>query len=203
MGNFSRDDRGPKKFGKRNFGNRGFGGGGFGGRDAGRPPMHQATCSKCGQECEVPFRPTGDRPVFCNNCFRSQGNPSAERGGRETFAKPSFARSSFGDKQMHSATCSKCGNRCEVPFKPMAGKAVYCSECFDKEKNTGKNDEQFTEQFKMLNGKLDKILQALNPVISTAATPEKKIKKEIKNSKDGLAKTKTAAKKATMKKKKF
>jgi len=31
--------------------------------------MHPAVCSACGQECEVPFEPTGDRPVYCNDCF--------------------------------------------------------------------------------------------------------------------------------------
>ncbi len=41
-------------------------------RDGGRRgpvTMHQAVCNKCGKPCEVPFRPTGDRPVYCNVCF--------------------------------------------------------------------------------------------------------------------------------------
>lgn len=28
--------------------------------------MHKAICSECGRECEVPFWPTGDRPIFCS-----------------------------------------------------------------------------------------------------------------------------------------
>lgn len=35
--------------------------------------MHQTVCSKCHQDCEVPFRPTGNKPVYCSNCFGSQG----------------------------------------------------------------------------------------------------------------------------------
>ncbi|PLW79993.1 DNA-directed RNA polymerase [Candidatus Woesearchaeota archaeon] len=31
--------------------------------------MHKATCSDCKQECEVPFRPTEGKPVYCRNCF--------------------------------------------------------------------------------------------------------------------------------------
>lgn len=57
------------------FGQR-RGGGGFGGnRDFGGPrEMHKATCSDCGQECEVPFKPSNDaqgnpRPVYCKNCY--------------------------------------------------------------------------------------------------------------------------------------
>ena len=38
------------------------------GRDD-RRPMHRATCDECGAECELPFRPNQDKPVYCNNCF--------------------------------------------------------------------------------------------------------------------------------------
>lgn len=31
--------------------------------------MFRATCDQCGQGCEVPFRPTGGKPVLCSNCF--------------------------------------------------------------------------------------------------------------------------------------
>ena len=45
----------------------GFGGGGGG---YGRPrEMHKAVCADCKKECEVPFRPSGDRPVYCKECF--------------------------------------------------------------------------------------------------------------------------------------
>jgi len=34
--------------------------------------MHKATCSECGQECEVPFKPTDGKPVFCKDCYRKR-----------------------------------------------------------------------------------------------------------------------------------
>ena len=34
-----------------------------------RPEMHDAICDKCGAKCQVPFRPSGDKPIFCNDCF--------------------------------------------------------------------------------------------------------------------------------------
>jgi len=42
-----------------------------GGSRGGRPQreMHAATCAACGTETQVPFRPSGDRPVYCRNCF--------------------------------------------------------------------------------------------------------------------------------------
>ena len=32
--------------------------------------MHKATCSDCGNECEVPFEPDGERPVYCKDCWK-------------------------------------------------------------------------------------------------------------------------------------
>lgn len=38
--------------------------------------MHKAVCAKCGNECEVPFKPRpveeGGRPVLCLNCFKAE-----------------------------------------------------------------------------------------------------------------------------------
>ncbi len=62
------------------------GGGGGGGGGGSRPPrsggggggmggpkeMHPAVCAQCGQQTEVPFKPRGDRPVYCRDCFSSQ-----------------------------------------------------------------------------------------------------------------------------------
>jgi len=67
-----------------NYSKRSFKGGYKGGRDASRPvSMHSATCGSCGKDCEVPFRPTGDRPVYCKNCFDSKEH-MAPRTSRST-----------------------------------------------------------------------------------------------------------------------
>ena len=49
-------------------GGRGGGGGGF--RPSGPREMHKATCADCKQETEVPFQPSGDRPVYCRECYQ-------------------------------------------------------------------------------------------------------------------------------------
>lgn len=56
------------KFDRGGRGGRGFDRG-RGGRDF-EKRMFSATCAECGDRCEVPFRPTGEKPVLCNNCFR-------------------------------------------------------------------------------------------------------------------------------------
>ena len=38
-------------------------------RDFGPREMHKAVCAECGKECEVPFKPTEGRPVYCRECF--------------------------------------------------------------------------------------------------------------------------------------
>ena len=47
------------------FGNR-RPSGGFGGPRE----MHKATCADCGQETEVPFKPSEGRPVYCRECYQ-------------------------------------------------------------------------------------------------------------------------------------
>jgi CxxC-x17-CxxC domain-containing protein len=69
MGNFN------NRSGGRNFGNRDFG---RNRNDSRRPEMHDAICSNCGKECQVPFRPTGEKPVYCRDCFAKM-NPEAGR----------------------------------------------------------------------------------------------------------------------------
>jgi CxxC-x17-CxxC domain-containing protein len=49
----------------------GYGGGGFGNRSSGPREMFTATCSSCGKEAKVPFRPTNGKPVYCSDCFRT------------------------------------------------------------------------------------------------------------------------------------
>lgn|GEM_PF-89799 len=137
---------GGKKFGGRSSG-------GFSGRDGGGPQMYDATCSDCGKSCEVPFRPTGSKPIYCRDCFKRDEGAAPRRGASDRFAKKDFGgysdralgRPSF-DKEMFSATCAECGDRCEVPFKPNGEKPVYCRNCFKKDASP-RSDRRDTGRF--------------------------------------------------------
>ncbi len=48
------------------------------GFDRGSREMHKSVCADCGKECEVPFRPTGDRPVYCTECWAKNRPPRRE-----------------------------------------------------------------------------------------------------------------------------
>lgn len=211
---FNRDDKRSGGGSGRGFGGggRSFGGGSrFGGSRGGsaRPTMHSATCGDCGNTCEVPFKPTGARPVFCSNCFKKEENGGDSRPSFDSRPSRSYSdrqdRPSFGggDRQMHDAICAKCGDNCQVPFKPNDSKPVYCSNCFDK----GAKGGQGSEQLDAINAKLDIIIKALG--ISTASVKaEKKSEPEVKEEvvvpkkEKTKAKAKTAPKKVSSKKKK-
>ena len=53
-------------------GRNNYGGGSFGSNGS-RPQrqMFPAVCASCGVETEVPFQPSGEKPVYCRDCFQS------------------------------------------------------------------------------------------------------------------------------------
>lgn len=51
------------------FRDGGRGGGRSGGFSRGPREMHDVTCSECGTQTQVPFKPTEGRPVFCKDCY--------------------------------------------------------------------------------------------------------------------------------------
>lgn len=83
MAYFKREG-GGNRGGFRPGGNKGYKGS-FGGgqrRDARPTTMHSATCASCGKPCEVPFRPTGDKPVYCRDCFAGRAAMGGDRSSR-------------------------------------------------------------------------------------------------------------------------
>ncbi len=105
--------------------------------------MFDATCSDCGEACKVPFKPTEGKPVRCKDCFmknkpkRSFGGHSGGGGFRGGFGGGGGFRGGSrdgGQRQEFDATCSDCGKKCTVPFKPTQGKPVRCRDCFKKSK---------------------------------------------------------------------
>jgi CxxC-x17-CxxC domain-containing protein len=86
---------------RKPHGNGGHGGSRFGGGRPSRPgfdrprpqfggghkegiELFDAICSKCGNACQVPFRPNGQKPVYCRACF---GSPAQAPAGRENFIR--------------------------------------------------------------------------------------------------------------------
>ncbi len=99
--------------------NRGGNGGGFRGGNVGNRPrfgngrdgnkrevvMHKVICDECHKPCEVPFRPSSDKPVYCNECFgnkRGDDNRPQRRNFDDRAPKRDFnsrsSQSSFSNR---------------------------------------------------------------------------------------------------------
>lgn len=144
--------------------------------------MHQAVCSECGNACEVPFRPTGEKPVYCNNCFsikRAEGGDQRPRRGFNDRGPKKI----FGDRPTPRPNFSA----------------------------TPSNDET-KKQLAEISGKLDRLVSIMDKMYSAskptaAVTPTIKITEAVKpalkaEGKKVLAKTAAKAKPALKAKKK-
>ncbi len=89
MSNYSKPPFQRKPFGNKPFGNKSYGN--KGGYDQGPREMFKTDCAKCGNSCEVPFRPNGAKPVYCNNCFVRETPAGGDRAPRREFSpRPAF-----------------------------------------------------------------------------------------------------------------
>jgi CxxC-x17-CxxC domain-containing protein len=89
----------------RNRNNRSGGGGRFRGRDSrrrdsGPREMHKAICDECGKECEVPFKPSGDKPIYCSSCFEKREAGGSRRPSRRDSGRSGFGRRDDSNKQL-------------------------------------------------------------------------------------------------------
>lgn len=147
MGNFNnRSGGGGKPFRKPSFGGGrgGFGGGGnrggFGGPrhdDRGEREMFTATCADCGNDCQVPFRPNGTKPVYCNNCFQRDEQPRFD-GPKRDFAPP----------------------------RPRPEHGVFAPKPAPAAGNYGKEIAELKTQIEILHSKIDRIIKLVSPVVT-------------------------------------
>ena len=63
-----------------------------------------------------------NEPTRCPSC---RAQRKAQGGGRR----------STGPREMHTALCSSCGREAQVPFVPRGDKPVYCSDCFQSQRD--------------------------------------------------------------------
>lgn len=145
----------------------GFGGGrpGFGGskpgfrrndsRDDGPREMFPAKCSSCHKSCEIPFRPSGDRPVYCRDCFGAQESAVSDTRGRRD---DRGSESRFPRKEYHASVFS-------AP-KPLI---------------EDKRMESLKRQLDDVSAKVDRILHILDSknVVESIETKQPKKKSDI------------------------
>lgn len=81
-------------------------------------------CADCGTKItELPFEPSGDRPIHCKECWaKKREQRGGDAGPRKMFQ---------GDWE-----CADCGTKItELPFEPSEDQPVRCKECWLKTKD--------------------------------------------------------------------
>ena len=135
-GNDSRNS-GERSFGKDRSGNRRFGGN----RGGSRPDMHSAKCSECGNACEVPFRPTGEKPVYCSDCFRRRRNENSQDGGKSYSGnrdsksryeeKPSYQNSGSQNTENHKAQFENLNTKLDKILRVLSSVGIENAKTVD------------------------------------------------------------------------
>ena len=99
------------------------------------------TCRDCGQEFiftegeQSFYLERGyTEPQRCPSCRSARKAQRNNEGGYNSGGYGGGGGYSSGPREMHSAVCSSCGKETEVPFRPTAGKPVYCRECFAEQR---------------------------------------------------------------------
>lgn len=80
-------DRGPR----REYGERPMSGG--------NKELFKAICSSCRVSCEVPFRPSNDKPVYCRECFSASNTNNPSRSSHEREGRGGDVRRDDRQKQ--------------------------------------------------------------------------------------------------------
>ena len=62
------------------------------------PIKFKTVCAECGEPCEVPFKPSGDRPVYCSNCFKNRENVRPDRAKSYPSNPSNQSNSNVGDQ---------------------------------------------------------------------------------------------------------
>lgn len=69
-------------------------------------------------------------PGRCPGCRSARRSGAPAPGDGYVHYGPFASFSGRTARQMHPATCSRCGQVTEVPFQPRDDRPVFCSECF-------------------------------------------------------------------------
>jgi len=98
-------------------------------------------CKDCGKEF---IFSTSEQEFYKQKGFKNEPVrcPECRKIKKENFRNKNrkFKNNNFSKKPkvMYDAVCAECGKPTKIPFKPINGKPVYCSECFEKIKNQNK-----------------------------------------------------------------
>ena len=74
----------------------------------------------------------GKKAYESRGIYKMNMRENHSRGGFKPRRQSNFG----GPRQMHKTTCSACQKECEVPFKPIEGREVFCKDCYSSRKSS-------------------------------------------------------------------
>ncbi len=180
-GGFGGNRGGNRDFAKKDFGGRpSFGGNRGGGDRGGRPSqMFSAICDECQKSCEVPFRPSGDKPVYCSNCFGAK-----REGGNNDYQKRDFTPSP-SRAPVSSPVARPASDDFKNQFNSLNAKLDKLIEMMSK--NTVKNIAPVA-QIQKVAPVVVAIKKVVAPVKKAVIAPKKEVKKVVLAPKKVVAK---------------
>jgi CxxC-x17-CxxC domain-containing protein len=101
------------------------------GHDGARPYLSPVADYRRGMSHEMPDSVRRQRAA------QSRGGGGGGRGGPR--------------REMHPTTCTLCGTKTQVPFKPTPGKPIRCRDCMDKVKDGKASKDELAKERKVLN----------------------------------------------------
>ena len=94
------------------------------------------TCIDCGQTFVFT---AGEQEFFAQKGFQNEPKrckacKTAKRSGGSGIGA---GMAGGGTRELHEVTCSSCGQKTTVPFKPTSDRPVYCRTCFQARRGAG------------------------------------------------------------------
>lgn len=90
------------------------------------------TCKECGAGFSFT---ASEQAFYAEKGFQNEPSRCPEcRAARKAQSGRSNNSGFRQQREMFDTTCSQCGVATQVPFKPTAGKPVYCRDCFQANK---------------------------------------------------------------------
>jgi CxxC-x17-CxxC domain-containing protein len=168
---------GHGKFGGNKSGGK-FGGygGDRGDRSFTKGELFSATCSSCGKPCEVPFKPSPDKPVFCSACFSK--NLKEKGGGRGDDGR--------GEREFKREARPRNQERSFTP---------------EHKERKDRGYEELKNQILILEAKLNKVIELLTPTPVAEKAVAAVAKDTASDAPKKVRKPKTVQTKAVLKKK--
>lgn len=155
-----------------------------------KPELFSAVCATCGKACEVPFRPSNDKPVYCSACFGKKNSDDTRQFGGE---KRSNSRSGSDFKKEYR------------PVREARGEKSFHQE--HAPQHTDRGYEDIKKQLVALESKVNSILELLTQKANSTVKAETETDSGVslgavltKIRKPKTVKVKTSAKKKVSKK---